>query len=119
MEVDSNRSESFPRRSENLFFDNSPNICLIFRHSLPGHLLLMSNIDSRIEAIEEALRNHDKLDLPLITNTINRGLDEAWGILNLTKSALPAAYVENRKRELYQIELLLLTVCKCCRDSAG
>lgn len=73
--------------------------------------------ESRVEALEKALRNPDKLDLITLERSLNRELTEAWELFNVMRNSMTPEAVAERKKELYQWELFLLTLCKCNRGN--
>lgn len=78
---------------------------------------MQNNLHSRVAAMEQALRNSDKLDLPLLERTLNTALEEAWDLLSVMRSTMTAEAIAEKKKELYQWELFLLTVSKCNRGN--
>ena len=73
------------------------------------------NFDSREAALEAAINKAQQLNLNLVEQGLNTMIHESWEIFNLTQSTLTPEEIVKRKKTLYQLDMLLLTVCKCNR----
>ena len=73
------------------------------------------NFDSREAALEAAINKAQQLNLNMVEQGLNAMIQESWEIFNLTQSTLSPEEIIKRKKTLYQLDMLLLTVCKCNR----